>query len=117
MGPGMPPVTGAEAIAALYASTTRRHADGTPLTSHVISNPILEIAADGASARVRSRFLVVQATPTLDLRPIVAGRYDDRFERVDGRWRFSARHMDPRLAGDLREHLTIQLPRPDRSGS
>jgi hypothetical protein len=113
----MAPVTGADAIAALYVSTTRRHDDGTPLTSHVISNPIVEIADDRATARVRSRFLVVQATPTLDLRPIVAGRYDDRFERVDGRWRFSARHMEPRLAGDLRQHLTIELPRPDRSGS
>jgi hypothetical protein len=113
----MAPITGADAIAALYASTTRRHDDGTPLTSHVISNPILEVAEDGETARVRSRFLVVQATPSLDLRPIIAGRYDDRFERVDGRWRFSTRHMEPRLAGDLREHLTFELAPPDRSGS
>ena len=105
----MPPLSGAETIAALYASTTRRHADGTPLTSHVVTNPIVEIEPDGTSAAVRSRFLVVQATPDLDLRPIIAGRYDDRFEQVEGRWRFASRHMEPRLLGDLREHLHIHL--------
>jgi hypothetical protein len=113
----MTPVTGSDAIAALYASTTRRHDDGTPLTSHVITNPLLEVAEDRATARVRSRFLVLQATPTLDLRPIIAGRYDDGFERVDGHWRFSARHMEPRLAGDLREHLTFDLSPGRRTGS
>jgi hypothetical protein len=40
---------------------------------------------------------------------IVAGRYDDRFERVDGRWRFSYRDytmMDQ--IGDLSHHLSQQ---------
>jgi hypothetical protein len=107
---GMPPLSGAADIAALYVATTRRHADGTPLTAHVITNPIVEVAADRATASVRSRFLVVQATPDLGLQPIVAGRYHDTFERVDGAWRFATRHMEPRLAGDLREHLLIDLP-------
>ena len=106
-GPGMRPLRGAEAVAALYEATTRRHADGTPRTAHVITNPIVEL--DGDRATVRSRFLVVQATEAVPLQAIVAGRYLDEFERVDGRWRFASRHMDPRLLGRLDDHLHIEL--------
>ena len=39
------------------------------------------------------------------LQPIIAGRYSDRFERVDGVWRFSERIIHPELYGDLSHHL------------
>jgi hypothetical protein len=106
----MPPVRGAAEVAALFESTTRRYDDGTPRTAHVITNPIVEIADD--RAEVRSRFTVLQQKPgggTLE--PIIGGAYLDRFERVDGRWRFSSRAMEPRLFGDLGEHLLFDAGR------
>ena len=39
------------------------------------------------------------------LHPILAGEYHDRFERVDGAWRFTERIFDPRLFGDLSGHM------------
>jgi hypothetical protein len=39
------------------------------------------------------------------LHPILAGDYLDRFERVDGAWRFTERVFDPRLFGDLSRHM------------
>ena len=43
----------------------------------------------------------MQGPPALPLQPIAAGRYLDRFERVDGRWRFT--HGRSQL--DLRGHF------------
>lgn len=109
-GVGMPPVSGARAIAGLYKMTTRRFEDGTPQTAHVITNPIVEIADDGSTATVRSRFTVFQCTDGVPLQPIITGRYVDGFEKAEGRWRFATRYLDPRLAGELSHHLLIDLP-------
>ena len=79
--------------------------DGSPSTKHVISNVSIEIAADGATATARSYFTVLQARPDFPLQPIIAGRYHDRFERVEGRWRFADRQIIPDLIGDLSRHL------------
>ncbi len=109
-GGGMPPIRGARAIARIYETTTRRFAEGTPRTSHVITNPIVVIDEGGSAAIVRSRFTVFQATDGVPLQPIVAGRYVDTFQKVDGTWRFATRSLDPRLVGDVSEHLLIELP-------
>jgi uncharacterized protein (TIGR02246 family) len=77
--------------------------DGTPSTKHVISNVTIEVTGDAATAR--SYFTVLQARPDFPLQPIIAGRYHDRFERVDGRWRFADRQIIPDLIGDLSRHL------------
>ena len=78
---------------------------GSPCTKHVISNVTIEIGRDGSAATARSYFTVLQARPDLALQPIIAGRYHDRFERADGRWRFADRQIIPDLIGDLSRHL------------
>jgi ketosteroid isomerase-like protein len=79
--------------------------DGIPCTKHVISNVTIEISEDGAAATARSYFTVLQARPDLPLQAIIAGRYQDRFERVDDRWRFADRQIVPDLIGDLSRHM------------
>jgi 3-phenylpropionate/cinnamic acid dioxygenase small subunit len=79
------------------------HEDGTPSTKHVISNVTIEV--DGERASARSYFTVLQARPDLPLQPIIAGRYHDQFEKVDGRWRFSERMILPDLIGDQSKHM------------
>ena len=76
-------VAGAEAIAALFAKSTRRFPDhgNTPRTRHLVLNPIVEL--DGDTAHARSTFCVVQQTETVPLQPIVVGRYADTFARDD----------------------------------
>jgi 3-phenylpropionate/cinnamic acid dioxygenase small subunit len=105
-----PLVSGAEAIAGHYRSVNVVHADGTLRTKHVTTNPIIEI--DDDTATVRSMYTVLQQTDELPLQPIIAGRYHDRFARLDGAWAFTQRRFFVDLVGDLRHHLTFELP-PD----
>ena len=96
-------LTGGDAIAANFASRQRLY-DGIPRTSHICTNVHIEISADRSEARARSRYLVLQETEDLPLQPIITGRYHDRFERVDGAWRFAERRFVVDLVGDMSAH-------------
>jgi 3-phenylpropionate/cinnamic acid dioxygenase small subunit len=90
----------------IWKSLIVLYPDGTPRTKHVVSNPIIEVDEDAGTADCRSYYTVLQQTDELPLQPIVTGRYHDRFERVDGQWRFSYRDltlMD--MIGDISHHL------------
>jgi 3-phenylpropionate/cinnamic acid dioxygenase small subunit len=114
-GPRTPAVTGADRIARLFATTTRRFPEpgagrhraghGTPRTRHLVLNPIVEV--DGDTATARSTFCVVQATALVVLQPIVVGRYYDRFGRDPQGWHFTGRIADVEMIGDVSEHLLI----------
>jgi len=107
---GQPFATGADEIRRLYEQTTRLYPDdGTPHTQHVITNVIVEFEEGADRARARSRFTVLQALPDFPLQTIVAGRYRDRFECVDGAWRFCERCMLVEHFGDTSRHLLIDL--------
>lgn len=105
-GDGSEIAAGAPAITKLFEATTARLADGTPQTSHVITNAIVD-KIDRDTVEMRSRFLVLQATESLALQPIVVGRYVDRVERRGGSWRIVKRQMLPQLWGDTSRHLTF----------
>ncbi len=47
---------------------------------------------------------VLQATTDFPLQPIFAGRYHDRFTRVDGRWQWTQREVIGDLYGDVSQH-------------
>lgn len=100
-------VAGAEAIAKLFAATTRRFPEhgNRPRTRHLVLNPIVDIDAD--SARARSTFVVVQQTDTVALQPIVVGRYADTFARDEQGWYFTERRVDVEMVGDVSDHLMI----------
>lgn len=120
-GPRTPRARGADAITALFVATTRRFADGTPKTRHLVLNPIVEV--DGDTATARSTFCVVQATDAVALQPIVVGRYYDTFARDGGDtfardggdtfardtagWHFTQRVAEVEMVGDVSDHLLI----------
>ena len=79
--------------------------DGTPRTKHVITNLVIDVDQSGTRASARSYFTVLQATDGRALQPIIAGRYEDQFENVDGTWRFGERIIHPDLHGDLSKHM------------
>lgn len=96
--------TDAAGILDLWRSMVILHEDGTPRTTHVTTNPIIEI--DGDRATCRSYYTVLQQVGDGPLSPIVAGRYHDAFERVDGAWRFRRRDLSMMdLVGDVSRHL------------
>ena len=107
-----PPVVdghGAAAVTAQFEALVRVYPDGTPRTKHVTTNVVVDLAPDAGSATSRCYFTVFQQTDELPLQPIIAGRYHDRFVRVDGTWRFADRLIFSDLIGDLRHHLLVDV--------
>ena len=106
---------GAEAATRMYTAWTKRYADPrsptghTLHTKHVTTNLQIHLDAAGRTARTRCYFTVLMQTQTLPLQAIVAGRYHDEFEKHDGRWWFTRRHILTDLVGNLSEHLLLTL--------
>ena len=96
--------SGAAAVEAMYRGFVRVHDDGTPRTTHTTLNPIIVVDEEAGTATCRSVYVVYQQTDTLALQPIVTGRYRDRFERVDGEWRYAARTFVVDSTGDMSQH-------------
>ena len=94
-------------VRAFYAQTNKLHADGTLRTRHVNTNPLVDIDEAAGVATVRSAYVVFQATAKLPFQPIVGGRYEDRFERAGGEWRWSERLIHVDQVGDVSEHLNL----------
>lgn len=96
----------------IWKSLIVRYPDGTPRTKHVVTNPIIEVDGDAGTASCRSYYTVLQQTDGFALQTIVTGRYHDRFERVDGRWRYSYRDLTLiDMVGDVSHHLTHAITR------
>ena len=108
-GTGPQGVSGADAIAKLFAMTTRRYPDhgNTPRTRHLVLNPIVETAALTEPPLARSTFCVIQDTETVPLQPIVVGRYFDTFSCDDSGWYFTERKVEIQMIGDVSAHLMV----------
>lgn len=102
--PGMEPVRSNPAgVEKAFRDFLQVYANGTPRTRHLTSNLIIE--PDGPDrARATCYVMVFQQTQALPLQPIIGGDYRDRFEKVDGIWRFTERHIGNDLFGDLSAH-------------
>ena len=105
-------VTGTEALATRWRKSVIIHPDGTPRTRHVTTNLVVDLDEGAGTATARSYVTVFQEVEgALPLQPIFAGTYDDRFARVDGRWRFTARHKGTHSLGDLSHHISYVVTR------
>ena len=98
-------VSGRDAIEKMLRDSLIVYDDGTPRTKHVTTNVAIEVDEEAGTAVSRSYFTALQALPDLVLQPIVSGRYQDRFERRDGQWRFVERRVRTDLVGDVSRHL------------
>jgi 3-phenylpropionate/cinnamic acid dioxygenase small subunit len=102
----------AAAMLAIWKDTVVLYPNGTPRTKHLVTNPVIEVDEDAGTASCRSYYTVLQQTDDLPLQPIVAGRDHDRFERVNGAWRFCFRDYTlVDMVGDLSHHLIGQITR------
>jgi 3-phenylpropionate/cinnamic acid dioxygenase small subunit len=90
-----------------FFAITRVYPDGTPRTKHVITNIDIRLAGDTATSRCA--VTVFQQTEVLPLQPIASGHYVDRFQRVDGVWRFSERELRNFLYGDRSQHILWEV--------
>jgi len=99
---------GQNRMAEIFRKWTRFYpeADGRPRTRHVTTNLIIE--PDGPNrAKTQSYVIVFQSNENegFPIQPIIGGTYNDRFEKVNGEWRFTERREEMSLYGDLRHHL------------
>jgi hypothetical protein len=87
--------TGRVAIAELARSLRERAGDQRPRAIHLVTN--IAIALDGASARARSNWAVVQNSPE---GPKIGsgGAYLDELVREGGQWLFRYRKIDRFIA-------------------
>jgi 3-phenylpropionate/cinnamic acid dioxygenase small subunit len=84
--------------------------DGLPRTKHVTTNLTVEVDEEAGTAVAQSYVTVLQALPDFPLQPIFAGRYRDRFTRMDGRWRWTRREAIGDLYGDVSHHVRTPAP-------
>ncbi|MEV0850192.1 nuclear transport factor 2 family protein [Streptomyces sp. NPDC049954] len=100
------PVRGRDAgVEKMLRDSVILYEDGTPRTHHATSNIAVDVDATAGTAVARSYVTVFQALPDFPLQPVAAGRYHDRFERREGRWRFTERQVRIHLTGDVSHHL------------
>ena len=98
--------SGLDEVLEMYTLTCRIYeSTGTPLTKHLTTNVIIEIDQGGKQAQARSYYTVIQATESLPLQPIISGRYQDQFRKVEEEWQFASREMIVDLIGDCSAHL------------
>jgi 3-phenylpropionate/cinnamic acid dioxygenase small subunit len=103
-------LTGRDAFLSMFTKTTRLYPDGTPRTKHVTTNLILHVDDDVGTATARTYWTVLQAVDGLPLQPILAGRYHDKFARVENVWRFAERRYWIDLVGDVSQHMLSHIP-------
>ncbi|MFZ3238426.1 MAG: nuclear transport factor 2 family protein [Stellaceae bacterium] len=88
--------TGRAAIAKLAADIRARAGADRPRAAHLVTN--IAIALDGARARVRSNWMVMQNSPE-GPRIGSGGTYADEIVQQNGRWLFRHRKIDRFIAG------------------
>jgi ketosteroid isomerase-like protein len=101
---GGAPRVGMAAVRRMYDPVIL-YEDGTPRTKHVLSNIEIDVDDRAGTATARCTFTVLQSVPGTALQAVLAGRYHDRFERLDGGWHFAERTVHPDLMGDLSRHM------------
>ena len=97
---------GQNRMAEIFRQWTRFYpeAGGRPRTRHVTTN--LTIEPDGPNrAKTQAYVIVFQSLEDFPIQPIIGGTYYDKFEKMDGAWRFTERREEMSLFGDLSRHL------------
>jgi SnoaL-like domain len=107
---GGPVIKGRDAIERFAHGTLRTYGDGTPRTRHVTTNIIIETDEEAGTAVSRSYYTVFQSLPDFPLQAIASGRYQDRFQRRDGQWRFTERIVRTSFTGDVSHHSRAARP-------
>jgi uncharacterized protein (TIGR02246 family) len=83
---------GREALRELGAGMEATQAS-TPMR-HIVTNVIVDVDGDTATSSSYLQILMADRPPTM----MTSGRYQDRLQRVDGRWRFVERVLLPDAA-------------------
>jgi 3-phenylpropionate/cinnamic acid dioxygenase small subunit len=79
--------------------------DGSPCTRHLTTNLVVDVDEDAGTAAARSYVTLLHAAPGFPMTIVGCAVYHDRFERVDGAWRWAERKVVDQLEGDPSRHV------------
>ncbi len=97
--PNGPVLSGSAEIRPVYEQLLA--ALGTLKTKHLLSNVSIEVAEGATTASSHCYWTVLQNTePGISIDVTLSGQYTDRFEKVDGNWRFTDRLITTDLFGN-----------------
>jgi hypothetical protein len=76
--------------------------EGGPRTKHLLANLTVEVEPDASTASAHCYWTVLQNVCAGEpITMIFSGQYTDKFDKVDGKWRFTDRLITTDLTGDL----------------
>jgi hypothetical protein len=96
---------GAEEITAQYERTNVVYPEGGRRTKEIYTNVLVDIDLDAATATSTTSFTVAQQVPGAAFELLVAGRYEDEWQRVGGSWTWSDRYIVTQYHNDLDRHM------------
>jgi hypothetical protein len=97
--PNMEPLRGSAAVRPVYEQLLA--VLGSLKTKHLLSNLTVEVEEGGTTASSHCYWTVLQNTqPGAAIEVTLSGQYTDRFEKVDGTWRFADRLITTDLFGN-----------------
>jgi hypothetical protein len=96
---------GRDEIREQYRRTNIVYPEGGRRTKEIYSNIVVQIHLETGTAASMTSFTVAQQVPGEPFALLVAGRYEDRWERVDGVWRWADRYIVAQYSNDLSKHM------------
>ncbi len=76
--------------------------EGGPRTKHLLTNLTVEVEPEATTASSHCYWTVLQNVRAgAPITMIFSGQYTDKFEKVDGKWRFTDRLITADMTGDL----------------
>jgi ketosteroid isomerase-like protein len=96
---------GRDEVRETYVATLGGPGSDRPHIHNVVTNLMIDADDDQGTATAKSYFTVVRSRSEASLHVSIAGRYQDSFERVEGTWRFTRRHIVIDLMGEADDLL------------
>jgi hypothetical protein len=98
---------GREQIRDQYRRTNVTYPGQGRATKEVYSNVLVDMHLAAGTARSTTSYTVAQQPPGQPFELIVAGRYEDEWQRVGGRWQWSDRYIKVQFRNDLARHMHV----------
>ena len=98
---------GENEIRAQYERTNRTYSGHGRATREIYTNVLVDIDLDDGTARSTTMYTVAQQVPDSGqpFALLVAGRYEDRWGRIDGEWHWTDRYIVVQFKNDLDAHM------------
>jgi SnoaL-like domain len=96
---------GAEEIRDQYTRTNVVYPDRGRASKEIYHNILVDIDLDANRARSVTSYTVAHQAPGEQFALIVAGKYEDEWERVEGTWRWCDRYIVVQYKNDLDRHM------------